>query len=143
MAQGAAPFELMYGVPPRMDGTEVGPFITSSTEENRRMEQMATTMLRAVRSDRKPPKQETRGIRKFEVGEYVLVANGTALSATVKWPSFSSKYFGPCKIVRARHPRYHLVSEHGRYSRMRFTHAGSCDSIRGPSTSMSRPCIWV
>ena len=81
------------------------------------MEQMATTTLRAVRSDRKPPKQETRGIRKFEVGEYVLVAKGTALSATVKWPSFSSKYFGPCKIVRARHPRSHPVSEHGRYSR--------------------------
>ena len=117
MAQGAAPFELMYGVPPRMDGTEVGSLIPSSTEENRRMEHMATTTLRAVRSDRKPPKQETRGIRKFEVEGYVLVAKGTALSATLKWPSFSSKYFGQCKIVRARHPLYHIVSEHGRYSR--------------------------
>ena len=78
---------------------------------------MATTPLRAMRSDRKPPKQEIGGIRKFEVGEYMLVDKGTALSATVKWPSFSPKYFGPCRIVTARHPRYCLVLEHGRHSR--------------------------
>ena len=63
MAQGAVPFELMYGVPPRMDVTEVEPVIPSSKEENRRMEEMATTTLRAMRSDRKTPKQEIRGIR--------------------------------------------------------------------------------
>ena len=47
----------------------------------------------------------------------MLVPKVTALSSTVKWPSFSPKCFGPCRIARARHPRYRLVSEHGRHSR--------------------------
>ena len=112
MAEGDAPFELIYGVPQMMDRAEVRQVISSSTEESRRMEQTATATLRAIRSNRKPLKQEIRGNHKFEVRDYVLVAKGTALSTIVKSPSFSSKNFGLRGIARGVHLGYQLVSEH-------------------------------
>lgn len=52
----------------------------------------------------------------FQVGDLVLIARGKALG-TVKWPAFSSKFYRPCMVVNANHPRYRLTSAHNRYTR--------------------------
>ena len=53
----------------------------------------------------------------FNVGDQVLVARGTALGGLKKWPLGESQYYGPCRVVQAKHPRYTLVSLGLRYSR--------------------------
>ena len=43
-------------------------------------------------------------------------ARVAALGPMQKWPIALSKFYGPCRVARARHPRYILVSPHQRYS---------------------------
>ena len=40
-----------------------------------------------------------------------------AINARIKWPSFVSKFFGPCRVIRASDPRFYLISPHRCMSR--------------------------
>ena len=57
------------------------------------------------------------GKNSFHVGDEVLVAKDAATNTSFKWPAFGSKFYGPCKVIAARHPRYTLRSLSGRISR--------------------------
>lgn len=46
----------------------------------------------------------------------VLVTHGEALRKSAMWPALRSLFYGPCKVVKARHPRYQLVSSTGKYT---------------------------
>jgi len=117
MDSGVSPFELMYGVPPRLVSTD--PVVGHEVgEEGRRLESLAALSVRASRSvgardQLKKPKKD----KEFEIGQRVLVAHGRAFTTTSKWPVFTSKYYGPCTIVGAQHPRYVLKSSSGRFTR--------------------------
>ena len=54
----------------------------------------------------------------FEAGDKVLVARGTSLGG-MKWLTFVSKFYGPCWVLKVRHPRYVLELQHGRVSKRR------------------------
>ena len=116
LAGGVSPFELMYGFLPRIEPAYKPPMIIPSTIAHTNMELMATDATRASRAS-KQSKSLTPNItesRELSVGEEVLVAKGAALNPAQKWPALSSKFYGPCRIVKADHPRYYLVSTHAR-----------------------------
>lgn len=52
----------------------------------------------------------------YEVGNLDLVAYGKAFQS-MKWPEFTSKFYGPCVVVRSKHPRYELKFSSGRQTR--------------------------
>ena len=85
-------------------------------EQGRAAELLA---LQAVPATRAMPRLRARALSgpNFSVGDEVLVARGTALNTTVKWPAFESRFYGPCKITAAHHPRYVLLSPSRRFSR--------------------------
>ena len=58
MAEGYSPFQLMYGVRPRMHNADPPPFITSASPANRMTELQATTIGRASRVDRQPLRRD-------------------------------------------------------------------------------------
>ena len=49
MSEGFSPFELMYGVPPRMQGNDAKPLLNCTTDAHRELELMAVTSARAAR----------------------------------------------------------------------------------------------
>jgi len=107
----------MYGVSPRLVPTDpvVGHEVN---EEGHRLENLATLSIRAERSlNNVGHHKQSKEDKEFEVGDKVLIAHGRAFTGTSKWPVFTSKYYGPCSIVRKMHPRYVLVSASGRYTR--------------------------
>ena len=119
MKNGVSPFELMYGVPPRMDSNEkTGPsLVIPSFDNHRRLELLAGSVPRAVRSGASVEKRlVVSSSHLFEAGDKVLVARGTYFGGT-KWPAFVSKFYGPCRVLQVLHPRYVLESQHGRVSR--------------------------
>ena len=119
LSNGVSPFELMYGVPPRMDPrAEIGAsLVVPSSDIHRRLELLAGSVPRAIRSGASEEKRvAVASSHFFRQGEKVLVARGTAFGGT-KWPANVSKFYGPCSILEARHPRYVLESRHGRISR--------------------------
>ena len=116
MSEGFSPFELMYGVPPRMQGNDAKPLLNCTTDAHRELELMAVTPARAARvlrqtQERKPSGKE----RGYSVGDTVLLAKGKSLTAPTR--VFSTKYQGPFRVTEIGHPRYHLVSQGGRHSR--------------------------
>ena len=119
LSNDVSPFELMYGVPPRTDPrAEIGPsLVVPSSDIYRRLELLAGSVPRAIRSGASEEKRiAVASSHFFRQGEEVLVARGTAFGGT-KWPANVSKFYGPCRILEARHPRYVLESRHGRISR--------------------------
>ncbi|CDF33201.1 unnamed protein product [Chondrus crispus] len=119
MKNGVSPFELMYGIPPRMDSSaETGAsLVVPSLDHHRRLELLTGSVPRAVRSGASVEKRLVASSSHFfEVGDKVLVARGTSFGGT-KWPAFVSKFYGPCRILEVHHPRYVLESQHGRVSR--------------------------
>lgn len=119
LSSGLSPYQLLYGVKPRMPfEMNVDNFVSQSSTTGRSAEILALQNARAnaIYKKRSPQVDPTR-VRTFSVGDKVLVARGQALSSSIKWPSFTSKYYGPCQIVSAHHPRYTLVSRHNRYTR--------------------------
>jgi len=136
LAGGASPFELLYGVTPRMGRDKVSPCLSHSVED-RRIELLAVSAGRVKRivdqrEIRKGPLR-SKQTQKFQVGDLVLVAHGKALNPAVKWPAFKSVYYGPCRVVRESHPRYSLVSSHGRTSR-KDIHARRLVKYQSPTT---------
>lgn len=65
----------------------------------------------AIRARVAPPTAQ------FGVGDYVVIAYGLAWNSTITWPTFKSRYYSPCQVVRLRHLRCALTSPHGRHSR--------------------------
>ena len=116
---GLSPFQLLYGVVPRMKyQPDSGDLAEGATEEQRSFELMALSAHRASRVvEKNTPRRVLTEPKLFEVGDVVLVARGQSPASTAKWPAFTTKYYGPCLVVHARHPRYTLKSPHGRYSR--------------------------
>ena len=119
LRSGFSPYQLLYGIVPRMEFEHPGPEpVKDSSTEHRCVEALALTTNRATHrklavenvSDGKP----TPG---FSVGDFVLVAKGKALGCNIKWPAFSSKFYGPCMVASADHPRYKLISANNRHSR--------------------------
>ena len=109
------PFHLLYGVPPRMTPFD-SPAMSDDPQnpEEREIETLAIQSARArrdqvARSDGPP-------IETFKDGDLVLVARAKALGA-LKMPPFESKWFGPCKVMRASHPLYDLRLANGKKTR--------------------------
>ena len=119
MKNGVSPFELMYGVPPRMDSNEKtgASLVIPSFDHHRRLELLARSVPRAVRSGASLEKRlQVSSSHLFGAGDKVLVARGTSFGGT-KWPAFVSTFNGPCRVLKVLLPRYVLESQHGRVSR--------------------------
>ena len=122
LRNGVSPFELMYGVPPRMNpGAKISPSLfVPSSDGHRRLQILAGSVPRAIRSGDSAEKRIAVASSHFFLhGENDLVARGTAFGGT-KRPANVSKFYGLCRILEARHPRYVLESRHGRTSRKRI-----------------------
>lgn len=52
----------------------------------------------------------------YKPGDLVLVSYGPALNNTVKFVALNSQYYGTCRFLRVKHPRYELSFPHGRYT---------------------------
>lgn len=114
MASGASPYELMYGMKSRL----VSPDGVRGKEENtdkRQLENVSTISIQTEVAIHSRAATDDRKVIWFRVGDIVLVAHGRAL--TTKWLAMKSKYYGPCTVAAARHPRYVLESESGRRAR--------------------------
>lgn len=118
LAEGISPFQLLYGVSPRLMPTEKDGGNGIMTLSHRRMEILAALGPRAQRAQggKTSAKRRLPG-KEYAVGDLVLVAHGSALT-NMKWPSFKSKFYGPCKVVSAKHPRYILRSSTGKHTRV-------------------------
>lgn len=117
----------MFGVPPRLDPSDNASLLINATDEHRRYELLAAASLRAHRRDvqlSQTLSDAGSAVRKFSVRDWVLVGHGQAYTSTVKWSALKSRYYGPCRVWKAEHPRYWLVSYGGRYKR-RPVHARS------------------
>ena len=114
LADGSSPFELMYSVPPRIMPTDAAALITTSTDLNRAVEIIA---LQSCRAARQPVTDDLFRVisATFSVGDEVMVLK--AANRGLKWPAFLSRFYGPCRIINAHHPRYLLLSPSGRVSR--------------------------
>lgn len=125
LGSGHSPFQLMYGILPRMtqDDGRKGELPGSSLAD-RRAEILMVQGWRATRALRASggARGEERAARKFVVGDLVLVAHGEYLAKGVLKPAFKSAFYGPCQVVAAHHPRYELVSSTGRRTR-KWIHA--------------------
>ena len=118
MVVGLSPFELLYGVLPRMEPGDKEPLFGISEVRHREMELLHSRAMQAMRITGRGATPLTDGREtSFNVGEEVLVVKRAALGNMQKWPIALSKFYGPCRVVRARHPRYTLVSPHQRYSK--------------------------
>ncbi len=117
-AQGQSPFELMFGIQPRIIGSEIISITDNTNDDTRKMELLANSNHRAEKALRlRDPKPKPIKIVKFKVGDKVLVAHGQATKKSVKWPAFKSKFYGPCKVLEENHPLYKLQSSSGKTSR--------------------------
>lgn len=118
-----SPMELLYGararVAPRIPRIEGAPRSEKASAIDLQFEIMAVRNHQASRFTGQGVRNVgfKLPVREFEVGELVLVAHGQAMSSTVKWPTFKSAYYGPCRIIKCDHPRYTLVSPNCRHSR--------------------------
>ena len=91
--------------------------VVTSSDIHRRLKLLAGSVPRAIRSGASEEKRiAVASSNFFRQGEKVLVARGTAFGGP-QWPAYVSTFYGPCRILEARHPRYVLESRHGRISR--------------------------
>lgn len=108
LGTGASPFELMFGVIPRMDPLDPASLIQKLSEEHHRVEMLAILALRATKVDtqmqRLGRKVESVQIRDLNTVYWVSVAHRKALTSTSKWPAFKPHFLGSCFIWKAAHP---------------------------------------
>ena len=117
LAEGCSPFELLYGHPPRLISVDATPLQPTSTFSHRQIELLASASLWAKRHDHHIKTLSSKPTETFQVGEKLLVCRGGALRTTVQWPPPTSKYYGPCIVKNAHHPRLELRSQHIGFSR--------------------------
>ena len=120
LAYGFSPYyELMYGIVPRMP-LEYSPVadVEDPTAKNRKVETLALAIYRAIHMNIVNGRPSRSVVTKsFKAGDFILVARGKALGSNIKWPPFSSKFYGPCMISSPNHPHYKLTSAHNRHTR--------------------------
>ena len=115
LAGHPSPFQLMYGVPPRMTPRDPTPLLQEPLDpRSRALETFAIKSERASRDLVHRPSSPDK--KQYRVGDRVLVAKGRALGA-LKMPAFECKWAGPCTVISARHPLYRLELHHGKVSR--------------------------
>lgn len=133
LKEGPSPFQLLYGVVPRLPAPKCAADTLasggSSTISTRQSELLAIHSARATQI----VNQTTIGPRlghsayRFNVSDDVLIAYEADLTSTMKWLAFKSSYYDPWRVVKARHLRYTPTSLHGRHYR-RDVHA--CPLLR-------------
>ena len=117
LAEGCSPFELLYGHPPRLSSVDATPLLLTSKLVHRQIELLASAHLLAKRHEHHTKATSRKLTETFQVVEKSLVCRGGALRTTMKWVPLTSKYYGPCNMKNADHPRYGLCSPHRPLSR--------------------------
>lgn len=116
----------MYGIPPKKRKEEKPSSLTTGNINGRELELMAAigthaTMI-ARQRERVAARRRTPPGPRLAVGDQVFVLKGKATTMIKKWPTDKLKFYCPCRVVNARHPRYTLGSAKARFSR-RAIHA--------------------
>lgn len=115
LAGDLSPFQLMYGVVPRFSSLDPSPLLDDPADQHARtLELFAIQSARAGRDLPRGP-SSSDDVR-YSVGDQVMVAKGRAFGA-VKLPVWECKWFGPCVVETALHPRYTLRSSNGKITR--------------------------
>ena len=109
MEGGLSPFELMYGIAPKNRKEPEPSSLTTGNISGRELELMAALGKRATKIAKQRERAAARrrappGLR-FAAGDRVLVLNGKATSMFKKWLIDETKFYGPCRVFNARHPR--------------------------------------
>ena len=110
-ADGASPFEVLFGVKPRIaiDGVEAVP--EESIVANARPLELALALI--MRAERLIPRIESQEAI-FEIGDLVLLRRGNQPRGS----KFEARmWLGPFEVVSVHHPRYTLKNAPGRKSR--------------------------
>ncbi len=118
MPGGKSPYELLYGIQPRMTAVDTVP-LAHGTQALRELELLALCADRASRAKEhtnSPARTRNPSPHFFEVGDRVLAAREVAVLKIVKIPPLISAFRGPYKIVKAKHPSYVLRSRSGKLS---------------------------
>ena len=108
---GPSPFELMFGVLPRM-GEQRLAAETSNNPQTRAVELLACWSKRSDRIVTEMPML----VAQFQEGELVLLYNKKKLTG-MKLPFGEPLWFGPYRVTRASHPRYELRLDTGKTRR--------------------------
>lgn len=90
-----SPFELLYRVKTRLVTTDDSLSGDSSTLEYRLLEMLLMKSSRFSRINKKEwhcGLVDEKTLRRFNVGDVVLVAHGLVVGSLVKWPAFKSMY---------------------------------------------------
>lgn len=107
--EGVLPFELLYGVKPKILAADHGVESIRSTKD-RDMELLSLCSLRPERANMIPRTENEVPV--YQEEDKVLVGYGAVFSGQ-KWPAFQSKYYVHCAVVCA-HLHYKLISATGR-----------------------------
>lgn len=139
-SSGFSPFELLYGQTPRLLNSDHKFVETAETPEAREVQIASVAGIRTLRQQERPATEdkEEQKVRKYKVGEKVLVAHGPSLNRAVKWPALKPKYFGPCTITKEKHPRYEMVSSTGKVTRSAI-HARRLKPYREQKSEVAMP----
>lgn len=114
---GSSPFQLLYGVKPRLLSSDYSCGEKPNSIQEREMELLAVLEPRAARTEHQRKYLTVRrGETGFQIGQLVLVAYRKILKG-VKCPPFSPKLYGPCRVIEAKHLRYKLLSSTGMQTR--------------------------
>lgn len=117
MAKGYARSKILYGAPPRTSARdEQSPDGDSPlSDHSLREEIIAVKGRRAGRAMLLGEENvATKTIKKYEVGDYFLVAMENILQETFSFLAFEPKFCGPCLVIREKHLYYELESKSGR-----------------------------
>lgn len=80
---------------------------------------------RATYAERDTTKTMSRNeSEKSHIGISVLLAKAQYFASRMKWPAFTSGFYGPCIVVNGIHPRYYFNSGHILHTRYQI-HAHS------------------
>lgn len=115
MRERCSLFELLYGTQPRMHPRDPVSISGVSTPLFCHAELLVRLTTRVEQVELQAvPEDCKRYAHRFEVGAQVLVIRLKALNPNVKW---KPKYYGPCRVAKAKHSRYELVSQGNRVTR--------------------------
>lgn len=121
LREAPSPFQLLYGVKPRILSTDVSRRFHAARGSGLTFWEVEILVGCSERASRASTQNQAKSpkrvhVERFKVGDLVLVAHGLVFSST-KWPAVRPKLYGPCTVERAQHPRYYLRSSTGRRTR--------------------------